>query len=380
MKIKPKGRKIYRRKDKIAYHKKIRHDTGSAVVTVLIAGVLVFLGYSAGKPVLNFLQETNFLAPPSYYAEKAEAHETYQSVSESSVANENNAELPLEEVSEVPADSEPEQNEIGFVQKAPSIQGYMLDISALMTESALQSALETIPEGITHLIIPLKVKGGNIYYATSVRDAVRCNAVQAVIPLPTIFQDVSAKGFEPIALINTLEDSVFPKNNPDASYLYPATGEFWTDKSTVPETLWLSPFSVLTKDYLSAIAEEIETAGFRIIICEGLEFPNFPRTELDLLDPKCSESERFQYLTELLTEMRSKAPETAFFVRLATDDIEALSAAEAFPADCLLVPVDEQNVNSYSEISNAVPVLPEWQDDAIPKKSKLKNYVLHPQN
>ena len=377
MKIKPKGRKIYRRKDKIAYHKKIRHDTGSAVVTVLIAGVLIFLGYSAGKPVLNFLQETNFLAPPSHYAEKADAHETYQSVSESSVSNENNSELPLEEV---PTDTEPEQNEIGFVQKAPSIQGYTLDVSALMTETALQSALETIPEGITHLMIPLKVKGGNIYYATSVRDAVRCNAVQAVIPLPTIFQDVSAKGLEPVALINTLEDSVFPKNNPDASYLYPATGEFWTDKSTAQETLWLSPFSVLTKDYLSAIAEEIETAGFRIILCEGVKFPVFPRTELDSLDPKCSESERFQYLTELLTEMRTKAPETAFFIRLDTDDTETLSAAESLPADCLLVPVNEQNLSSYSEISNSVPVIPEWQGDEIPKNAKLKNYVLHPQN
>ena len=89
MRIKPKGRKIYRRKDRIAYHKKIRHDTRSAVMTVLIAGVLVFLGYSAGKPVLNFLQETNFLAPPSHYAEKTEAHETYQSVSESSLSAEN---------------------------------------------------------------------------------------------------------------------------------------------------------------------------------------------------------------------------------------------------------------------------------------------------
>ena len=380
MKIKPKGRKIYHRKDKIAYHKKIRHDTGSAVMTVFIAGILVFLGYSAGKPVLNFLQETNFLAPPSHYAEKADAYEPYQTVSESSVSNETSSELPSEEISDIPTASEPEQDEIGFIQKAPSIQGYSLDVSDLMTETALQSALETVPEGITHLIIPLKVKGGNIYYATSVKDAVRCNAVQAVIPLPTIFQEVSAKGFEPIALINTLEDSVFPKNNPDASYLYPETGEFWTDKSSAQETLWLSPFSVLTQDYLSAIAEELETAGFRIIICEGVKFPVFPRTELDALDPKCSEPERFQYLTALLTEMRSKAPETAFFVRLDADDTETLSAAESFPADCLLVPVTEQNMNSYSEISNSVPVIPEWQDDEIPKKLKIKNYVLHPQN
>lgn len=68
MRVKPKGRKIYRRKDRIAYHKKIRHDARSAVITILIAIVLGFIGYSFGKPVLQFLQEQNFLSPPLSYS------------------------------------------------------------------------------------------------------------------------------------------------------------------------------------------------------------------------------------------------------------------------------------------------------------------------
>ena len=284
------------------------------------------------------------------------------------------SEITLEE------DTTEAEPEIGFVQKAPSVKGYQLDTSALMTETALLTALETIPEGTTHLIIPLKVKGGNVYYATGIRDAVRCNAVQAVIPLPTIFKDVSEKGFEPVAMLNTLEDSAFPEHNPEASYLYPETGDFWTDKSTAEETLWLSPFSTLTQDYLSSFAEEIEMAGFRIILCEGLTFPSIPRTDLESLDPKCSEPERFQYLTDLLTAMREKAPESSFFIRLESEDTETLSASEAFPADCLLVPVTEQDIASYSEISNSIPVIPEWSGDKIPKNIKLKNYVLSPQD
>jgi len=374
MRIKPKGRKIYRRKDKIAYHKKIRHDTGSAVMTLVIAAVIGFVGYSAGAPVMNFLQERNFLSPPD---------QNYAVTAEETVVNntENQEEIP-----ETETESETEEK-IGFIQKAPSIQGYQLDQSALMTESALLNALENLPEGISHLFVPLKAEGGEIYYATSVKDAVRSNAVQAVIPLSVIYQNISAKGIEPVAVINTLKDSVFPKTAPEASYLYTETGEFWKDRSSVQEKIWLAPFSTLTQDYLSDLCEEIETAGFRIIVCDGLEYPAFPRTELDSLAPECAETDRYRYLTDLLTAMRAKAAESSFFVRIngsstLDGDTETLMAAEALPADCLLVtvsPENQENIQKLKEISSSVPVIPEWQGDEIPKELKLKTYVLNPE-
>ena len=390
MKIKPKGRKIYRRKDRVAYHKKIRHDAGNAVLTLLIAGAVCFFGYSAGAPVLKFLQEREMLAPPS-------AHDAETASAEEVIPQET---LPLEEASEsvtetmqetsapeTETEPETEENNLGFVQKAPSVQGYVLDVSALMTESSLQSALEQFPEGISHLLIPLKCKGGNIYYATSVQEAARSNAVQAFIPLSEIYQAVSEKGIEPVAVLNTLEDSVFPKSYPDAGYLFQETGEFWTDKSTSEGMLWLSPFSDTTQEYLSALAEEIETAGFRTIVCDGLAYPNFPRTELSGLDPRCSEPDRWKYLTDLLTAMRAKASETVFFVRIDGSDTllgntETLTASEAFPADCLLVsgtPETLQDAEQLKEISTSVPVILEYQGSEIPKNLKLKSYILNPQ-
>ena len=388
MKIKPKGTKIYRRKDKIAYHKKIRQDTGSAVVTLLIAGVLVFVGYSAGKPILAFLQEREFLKPPSaYHQETLSAEEVTET---SAVPEETSEPETVSELTETetlpPTEPETEEN-LGFVQKAPSIQGYLLDESALMTEDTFHEALEQLPDGISHLLIPLKTKGGSIWYATSVRDAARSNAVQAFLPLTQIFQEVSAKGIEPVALVNTLEDSLFPKNSPEASYLIQNSGEIWTDKSTAEPTLWLSPFSSLTQEYLAAFAEEIETAGFRTIVCDGLTFPNFPRTALPELDPKCGEADRYQYLTELLTAMREKASESVFFVRIdgnsaLSGDTEAVSAAEAFPADCLLVsgsPDTQEELQNLKEISGSVPIILEYPGDEVPANLKLKSYILHPQ-
>ncbi|MBR1528246.1 MAG: hypothetical protein IJ642_02950 [Oscillospiraceae bacterium] len=387
MRIKPKGRKIYRRKDRIAYHKKIRHDTGSAVMTLVVAAVLGFVGYSAGAPVMNFLQERNFLSPPEQ-GNTVTAEESADYYPDSTEKTELSESENDENYEEDTPETEPETEEqIGFIQKAPSVQGYQLEQSALMTESALLSALENLPEGISHLLVPLKAEGGEIYYATSVRDAVRSNAVQAVIPLSVIYQNISAKGIEPVAVINTLQDSVFPKTAPEASYLYPETGEFWTDKSSAQEKIWLAPFSTLTQEYLSALCEEIETAGFRTIVCEGLEYPAFPRTELASLAPECGEADRWQYLTELLTAMRASAAESSFFVRLdgsriLSGDTETLQAAESFPADCLLVtvsPENQQEIENLKNISSSVPVIPEWQGEEIPKELKLKTYVLNPE-
>lgn len=380
--MKQKYRKIYHRKDKIAFYKKLRHDTGSAMMTLLIAVVIGFVGYSAGKPVFQFLKERNLLAPPEQYS--ADSVKYTEIATEEYFPTENNFsnDSSDEQTENSQTETEPETEEnLGFVQKAPSVKGYLLDESALMSENALTSALDAIPEGISHLLIPLKLKGGAVYYATSVKDAARCQAVQAFLPLSQIYQTVSAKGFEPVALINTLEDTFFSKTYPDSSYYFPADGTLWKDQSTPEETTWLAPFSILAQEYLSAFCTELETAGFRTIICDGLVFPNFPRTELSNLNPECSETDRWKYLTQFLTAMRTAAPETVFFVRVDGEEAlsgntEAIQAAEAFPADCLLISTQEQNWEQIQELSQTVPIIPEFS--VLPDDFRKKSYVLNP--
>ena len=387
MKIKPKGRKIYRRKDRFEYWKHLRQNLGSVIVTLLIAGGLAFVGYSAGAPVLKFLQERDFLAPPApNYPVTAESSDTEPMTESSEESSEESEEPVSEKVTEPPTEPTTEA-EIGFSQKAPSIRGYMLKPSDLMSESALQSALEELPEHLTHVIIPLKTDGGKVWYATSVRDAARANAVQAFLSLGNIYQTVKENGYEPVALVNTLEDTLFAKTYPDASYLMENTGELWTDKSAEEPALWLAPFSILTQDYLADLAEEIETAGFEILICDGLSYPNFPRMDLLELDEICSDENRYEELTALLKAMRTKAPEMAFFVRIHGDDalvgdLETVRAAEQLPADCLLITMNEDSWKEYEQlldISKAVPAVAEWEGEKIPG-AKIKSYVLNPEN
>lgn len=388
MKIKPKGRRIYRRKDRFEHLKRIRHSAGSVLVTFLLAGMVGFVGYSVGAPVLAFLQERHFLAPPSQYHNSIETETTEITASTESETIEVTETTQATVTTEVSVTEPTTQEKLGFVQKAPDMQGYELDVSALMTETALEQALEELPEGLSHILVPVKIKGGGIYYATSVREAARCNAVQAVLPLEKIYQMVKEKGYEPVAVINTLEDDIYAKNYPASSYHESDTGEVWEDKSFEQTKLWLSPESSLTQDYLSAIVKEIEDANFRILVCEGLCFPNFPRSDLENLEPICSDSERYQALTDLLTVMRASASETAFFVKINGDDalfgdLESMYAAEALPVDCLLVTMDaetSENVEQLLDLSTTVPVMIAWQGDDVPKKLKLKSYILEPEN
>ncbi|MDE6729265.1 MAG: hypothetical protein K2J71_00615 [Oscillospiraceae bacterium] len=138
------------------------------------------------------------------------------------------------------------------------------------------------------------------------------------------------------------------------------------------------------------MAEEIENAGFQILICDGLEFPNFPRSELENLESVCSDPERWKVLRDLLLAMRKDATELAIFIRMNGNDVlngspETLQAAEELPADCLLVTIDEtirknrEQLESIMELSDAVPVMLEWQREEIPKSLKITSYVLDPE-
>lgn len=389
MKIKPKGRKIYRRKDRFEHMKQVRHSLGSIILTFVLAGAVGFVGYSIGSPVLAFLQERNFLAPPSSY-HLSEITETAEITEITEIPETTETTEPeTESETETQPPTEPEA-EIRFLQKVPDLQGYILDTSALITESALEQALEEIPGSISHVIIPLKTAGGQIYYATKIQEAINSNAVQAVLPLDQIYEKVRNKGYEPVALVNTLEDDLYAKNYPACSYHRLDTGEVWEDQSFTESRLWMSPESSLTKSYLAAIAEEAETAGFRILICDGLEFPNFPRSELENLESVCSNPERWKTLQDVLTAMRADATELAFFIRVRGNDallgeLEALRAAEALPADCLLVTINEEirkdsdQLETISELSDTLPVMLEWNGKEIPKSLKLKSYVLDPE-
>ncbi len=379
MKIKPKGRKIYRYKTRFERLKGFLKNTGAVLLTIGGVAVLVFVGYSAGGPIMEFLEEQELIVPatePAATSAPAET-ETFSETMASSMFAETQ-----------PSETDAVQTTQPVQQEETWMCGYYLDTDALLTETALQKAVAGVPEGITHVIVPLKAKGGRLYFASENPDAGLKSAVAAAMPLETIYTTISQAGYTPVAGINALEDSVYPQIYPESGYQIAGTRERWLDAA--PENggkPWLSPFSGLTSDYLAAIAGEIAAAGFPVILCDGLMFPAFSEDDLGMLDPRAGAADRGSALAVIVNTMQQAAEGTEFYLTI--DGAEMLdSGSEILKAGISVAPdVYVIRVSAEGDIKKAVvqallqdtPCIMMGEGDLSPEILEIDgNYIMRP--
>ena len=361
MKFKPKGRKIYRQKTGLERLQDVRTHALSALGMIAAAAVMVLIGYSIGKPVIQFMQDSKLLAVPN---EVGETLPTTEPVTE----------VLTEAITEtVPEETEPPARE------TPVMRGYVLDASALISQSPFEEAVAAIPEGTTHVFVPLKAKGGYLYYATTLQDAAKSGAVKAALPLETICTAIEDKGAVPVALVDLLNDGVYPQSFPDAGYRYAGTSDLWLDapaeKGGKPR---LSPFSDMTLDYLGNLASEIKEAGFKDIACDGLSFPPFTEEELSRLDSRIGQDARYTALTACVRAMQTAATHVRFYTVINGTEIlsnrsEALSASESLELEAVICRVDSlsaSNIDMLRTLPDAHPVIFAWEDVSIPETEK----------
>lgn len=366
MKLKPKGRKIYRQKTRFERLRKFKSNTSAVVTTLLLVAVLFFVGYSAGKPVLEFLQQRKVLPMPGQREVQATEPPVQVLASEG-------MEMPEPETQAPPTEAEPEETVPPIAPEAPEFRGYLLSSSSLTSEAVLQSALEAIPEGATHILVPLKTYGGSLYYATTLGDAGKNGAVKAVMPLDKIYEMTAARGAEPVAVVNTLEDQIYPASFSLAAYHFAESEEVWLDApAEAGGKPWLSPFSELTLEYLSKLTGEIAGAGFTSILCEGLRFPDFP--EGAALDAECISEDRYTALVRLVEAMQNAAPDMRFYleidgVRALGSRSEALRASEELTLEAVMVTVNSATANNTALLRTLTRIHPTillWSGADVP--------------
>lgn len=348
MKLKPKGRKIYRQKTRFERLKGFFRNTGAVIGTVAGVAAIVFVGYSAGGPVIEFLEEQGILTAatsPTGEPDETDVMTTAET-----------------EASGTEADPS--------VQEAFVMSGYYLDAEALSTQQTLRTALASVPMGITHVIVPLKTAGGNLHYATTIADASTSRTVVAATGLSVIYETISEQGYTPVAAINAFEDPIYPEVYADAAYRIAGTQERWLDDT--PENggkPWLSPFSDLAIDYLASLTAEAAQAGFPVILCEGLTFPQFSEEDLTLLDPRAGSADRGTALVNAANAMQEAAGDAVFLAAvdgeaLRSGDADLFSAGKPLLADAVLVTLTEETAADKAQITAAlqdmtwIPMLP----------------------
>ena len=308
-----KGRKVYRTN---TYEKKKRLKRALRILLGLIViAALVFVGYSIGKPILNYLNKENEntdnveepWTPPAVTSE----------VTGTSNTNEDSTEVTAE-----PSETETSTDEI---INTNGLTAYMLPENALSDPSQFSALLDQVKaDGYTAVSVTLKAKGGKIYYSTASTMAKSDeNAVVGNMPIQQIASLIKNSGLKMIAELNILEDNNRYGEYRDGSY-HALDGSTWLDtaaeKGGKP---WLSPFDDDTKEMVRFMANEVSTAGFDYITVSGLTFPTFRNSDLNLLGDTVKDANRYKALIELANIVQTAANEhnTKTFIRTNAADI-----------------------------------------------------------
>jgi len=267
------GRKIYKTKEKNYYGKTPMAKALSVALTILLIGGIGFIGYSVAEPIVNYTKK------------KGDNTASSTSTATDDIFATEPLSVPTAEVT---------------VREPAEYKAVAFRVGDLLNNEMLKAAIDRIPSGpdIEYIEIPLKISGGNIYYASSVMYAVNSGAIQNMISLSDITDIIKKAGYHPAAIISTFNDSKVPGIDPTTGYVTTATGEQWIDNDySAGGKPWMTPYSSTAVNYIGDIVTEVSSAGFEKVICSDMVFPNFRRSDLELLPEELNSKKRFQALT-----------------------------------------------------------------------------------
>lgn len=314
MKRKDKGRKIYRTKEKNYYGKSPFEKFMSGLLTILLIGGIGFLGYSVAEPLLKFTKHTGdnpdvipveTTTTESESSTQAMIEDTTDTAIETTVAV---AEIPTEP----PVTME-------------SYRAFALTTADLESISALQTALDAVPKNqdIEYIEVPLKAKGGMIYYVSTVATKQELKEFQK-LNLVKISETIKNSGYKPAAVISTFNDNILPSVDKETGYVC-TDGTLWYDSALKS---WTNPFSQNTVSYLADITEEVSGTGFDRIICTDFVFPKFTDRDLSVLDEKFGRNDRCMALTSAANLLydTSVSNGASMFIEVSAADILSKNA------------------------------------------------------
>ncbi|MGN0579389.1 MAG: putative glycoside hydrolase [Ruminococcus sp.] len=282
--MKNKGRKIYKTKEKNYYGKTPMGKFLSGALTVLLIGGIGFLGYSLAEPIINYSKKTGDDQLP---------------VSDTT----NNTDLMQNTTIAVDSVVVPENTNLEVYKAASLTPADLSDTARLQT--ALQNI--NVNVGYEYVSVPLKIAGGELYYASAVSEAQLCGAVKSTLTLSEITAAIRTAGYRPVAEISLLRDSLAPQTYPDMAYTTTGDGSRWIDNDAESGGKpWISPYSDRAVTYLNAISDEVAAEDFDKVICADVIFPKFRESDLAILDEQLSSSERYLTLTSLVNSLYGK--------------------------------------------------------------------------
>lgn len=215
------------------------------IIFVVIAAALVFVGYSVADPLMK-LFSGNF---------KTSSSQT-QSQSSASKAK--------------PSSSKQSSSSV-VKTSASAVKGVYLPKKYLSDTSALSSFITNAKaQGINLIIMDLKAEDGVVNYASKVEDA-RNTVASGAPDASTAAKMISSAGLTPAARICAFQDPVAPSAIRGIGVMYSGNHSInWLDTSG---NRWLNPNSQEAQQYITGLATEAVSLGYKEIFVDSLTFP-----------------------------------------------------------------------------------------------------------
>lgn len=273
---KKKNIKIKRSKGRL--YKKKRSTAKTVIETavlVLLAGGLIFVGYKAAGPLIEYFNNGG-----------GSTAITGWTPSESILSGDTTP--PDTSSSPTEASTEPSVERLG---------SYLLPQAALQSKTSLNSALDNAKKmGFGIVIAPLKDDTGNFLYKSGLESLKNMQFNKGTLTAKEIAEAIKAKGLVPKADISALKDYQSPEYISDLSY-FTVGGYRWYD--AMPEDggrQWIDPHREGAKKYCSDIVNELKAAGFEEIVMSNTRYPPFQYGDIKYLDPLYFEENRYAEL------------------------------------------------------------------------------------
>ena len=279
-----------RRKQKPLFKKK-RTPAQSAlnvILTLIIVAVLIFLGYSIGKPIMEFFDNREGSVPAVNDPLPNEDDDPDVSAD---VSDTQTTTTPDEIATQPPVTTEPIiiKNGILYVSFADG-EDYVAQL-----ERAIEKATAQNCKGIC---LDLVAEGGKVMYNTQNRTAIKSEAVSKTpIDLLTCVSLITDSELLPYARISALSDHIASWFDRSLCYLFEDGSSKWLDNSLANGGKpWISPFSDSAKEYISSFVTEISDAGFVGIIAGEFDFPPFRNKDLGYIGEIDKNPKRYEAL------------------------------------------------------------------------------------
>ncbi len=289
MAYKYKRRKIKKTKRTSMYKKKktTLRKVVEAVIYVVCFLALVFLGFSIGKPVVEFFRGEKTVDESSLVSNSTDSAEQ---IEDNSVVTDTSDDL-----------SEPD------VEVFDGVYALSLNKNLLSNKDALSAVVLSAKEqGYNTVVIDLVVDGGYIYYLTDQYQAIAYEAVVGQLSLDEIAQTIRLNQMRSIVRFSVLTDHITSRMEKTIGYTFENDISTWIDDS--PEKggkAWISPFKEDAIEYIKYFAAEIDASDFDYVIACDIEFPFMRNTDLNYLGSSVKSENRYLALHNVWYEFKN---------------------------------------------------------------------------